>query len=174
MKITDKIIEEVVTDVAGADVVPLVSFLKNKKNISEFIIAEKIDKEINATRNMLYRLFDYNLVSFIRKKDKKKGWYIYYWTFNPKRVRYILFNLKKKKVENLKERLKRENSSDFFICKIACVRLDFEQATNFEYKCPECGSLMNQENNVEKKKEIEEEIKKIEKEIKEKFDDESD
>ena len=171
MKITDKIIEEVVTDVAGADVVPLVSFLKNKKNISEFKIAEKISKEINETRNMLYRLFDYNLISFIRKKDKKKGWYIYYWTFNPKRVKYILFDLKRKRVENLKERLKRENSNDFFICQNACVRLDFEQATNFEYKCPECGSLMNQENNAEKIKEIEQEIENIEKDIKERFDD---
>lgn len=170
MKITDKLIQEVVVDVAGADVVPLVTYLKNKKNISEFKIAEEITREINETRNMLYRLFDYNLVSFIRKKDKKKGWYIYYWTFNPKRVRYLLYDLKRKKIDHLKERLKRENSNDFFICQNTCVRLDFEQATNFEYKCPECGSLMNQENNSQKIKQIEEEIQKLEEGLKEKFE----
>ena len=170
MKITDKLIQEVVVDVAGSDVVPLVTYLKNKKNISEFKIAEEIGREINETRNMLYRLFDYNLVSFIRKKDKKKGWYIYYWTFNPKRVKYLLYDLKRKKIEHLKERLKRENSNDFYICQNVCVRLDFEQATNFEYKCPECGTLMNQENNSQKIKEIEEEIQKLEKGLKEKFE----
>lgn len=78
IKLTPKLIESVVGEVAGPDVIPLVKALKNKKNVSEFVIADEIDIEINATRNMLYRLYNANLVSFTRKKDKKKGWYIYY------------------------------------------------------------------------------------------------
>ena len=162
MRISTKLIEGVVSEVAGEDVVPLVRFLKNKKNISEFKIASALRAEVNATRNMLYRLYDNNLVSFIRKKDKKKGWYIYYWTFNPKTVGYLKFNLRQKRLESLKERLKREQGGNFFICEDKCMRLDFEQATNFEFKCVECSKLLEQDDNREVIENIEEEINDIE------------
>jgi transcription initiation factor TFIIE subunit alpha len=168
MKLSNKLLEEVITEVAGADVLPLVKALKNRKNVSEFVLAEEVKQEINKTRNMLYRLYDSNLVSFIRKKDKKKGWYIYYWTFNPKRIKYLANDLKKKKLENFKERLKREKSGDFFVCENKCIRLDFEQSTDFQFKCPECGSLLNQEDNAEKIKKLEKDIKSLEKELKKK------
>jgi transcription initiation factor TFIIE subunit alpha len=168
MKLSNKVIEAVVSEVAGEDVIPLVKALKNKKNVSEFKLAEDIKHEINITRNMLYRLHNANLVSFIRKKDKQKGWYIYYWTFNPKMVKYLASNLKEKRLEKLKERIKREKSGDFFTCENQCVRLDFEQSTEFQFKCPECGELLNQEDNREKIKELEKEIKRLEKELKKK------
>jgi len=166
MRLSNKIIEATIVDVAGEDVLPIVHFLKNKKNISEFKIAEVIKKEINTTRNMLYRLQEANLVSFIRKKDKKKGWYIYYWTFKPKMIKHIIISLKKGKLSKLKERIIREKSSHFFICPNKCIRLDFDQAMNFEFKCPECGEIMNQEDNSENIRLIEEEIKKIKEELK--------
>jgi transcription initiation factor TFIIE subunit alpha len=72
MKASDKLLADVIVEVAGKDVLPLVKALKNKKNVSEFKLADAIKQEINLTRNMLYRLYDHNLVSFIRKKDKKK------------------------------------------------------------------------------------------------------
>jgi len=168
MKIDNKVIDGVISEVAGEDVIKLVRYLKDKKNISEFQIADSIDHEINKTRNMLYRLFDVNLVSFIRKKDKKKGWYIYYWTFNLKRVKDLFWELKKKKNLALKERLKREQSSDFFTCDKKCMRLSFEQATDFEYKCPECGGLMHQENNQNTIEEIKKNIEELEKELQKK------
>ena len=161
---TDDVIAAVVENVAGHDVVPLIAVLKDKKNVSEFILAEELKEEINTVRNKLYRLYDSSLVEFIRKKDKKKGWYIYYWTFVPSRIPKILENLKKKKLEKLKERLKSEQSADFFECINKCMRLTFEKAIDFEFKCPECGSLMNQEDNSKKIKHMFEEVELLEKE----------
>ena len=166
MKITPKIIENVVSEVAGADVIPVIKYLKNKKNISEFKIAEDLGLEVNKTRNILYRLHGANLVSFIRKKDKEKGWYIYYWTFNQARIRDLMLTLKKNKVIKLNERLERENQCNFFICENTCMRLDFEQAMCFDFKCPECGLLMNQQNNKEIIDKIKKEIKQLEQELK--------
>jgi len=167
MPISNKIIEEVVAETAGADVIPLVKLLKNKKNVSEFKLAEALKIEINQARNMLYRLYNANLVSFVRKKDKKKGWYIYYWTFDLKRVKYLAKILKRKRLEELKEKLEEEKSSQFFICPNKCVRLDFDHAMSFEFRCPECGAIVQQEDNTERIKKLEEEIKKLEEEIKE-------
>ena len=166
MKLSDKEIEDITSKVAGEDVVRLIKALKNKKNVSEFTLADSIKKEINLTRNMLYRLYDSNLVSFIRKKDKRKGWYIYYWTFNTDRIRYLAKQIKKQRLEQLKERLDREKGSSFFTCKNQCIRLNFEQATDFEFKCPECGELLDQVDNTQKKAELEKEITKLEKELK--------
>lgn len=166
MKITKKVLEQAIIEVAGEDVLPLVRAMGTKKNISEFKLAEKIKIEINQTRNMLYRLYNSNLVSFIRKKDKTKGWYIYYWTFNKNRISELVKSTKKKKLEKAKERLTRERSSQFFGCSNKCIRLDFEQATDFQYKCPECGELLQQEDNAQKIKNLEKEIKELEKEVK--------
>jgi len=152
------VIEEVVKEVAGADVLPLVKILKAKANVNEFKLAQLLKIEVNLTRNMLYRLYNASLVSFTRKKDKKKGWYIYYWTFNNKRVQELFAQLRRKNIDRLQERLAREKSSHFFLCPSKCIRLDFEQATDFEYKCPECGSLLEQENNTQKILQLEQQI----------------
>lgn len=165
MKLTTKQIETVISEVAGEDVLPLVRFLKKKKNISEFKIAETIEKEVNETRNMLYRLYHANLVTFIRKKDKKRGWYIYYWSYNPKRVDYLSTNLKEKRLEKLKERLEREQEHHFFLCPNNCIRLDFEKAIGFEFKCPECGTLMEEMNNEKTIENLQREIAELESEL---------
>ncbi|HLC32845.1 MAG TPA: hypothetical protein VJJ82_03395 [Candidatus Nanoarchaeia archaeon] len=165
MRITPAIVDEVVSEVAGNDVLPLVKAMRNKTNISELKLAILIKREINVTRNMLYRLYDNNLVSFTRKKDKKKGWYIYYWTFNQKRVKDLIKDIKKHKYEKMLDRVNREKNVQFYICSNKCLRLDFEQSHDFQFKCPECGSLLNLEDNTQKIKELEKELEKLHKEL---------
>ena len=167
MRLSNKIVEEVIVEIAGPDVVPLIKLLRNKRNVSEFKLADSMKQEVNIVRNMLYRLYDANLVSFIRKKDKKKGWYIYYWTFDMKRVKYLMSEIKKKRLKRLKERLEREREGQFFICQNKCIRLDFDQAMNFEFKCPECGSIIQQDDNSELIEKIKKEIAELENELKE-------
>jgi len=165
IKITNQLIEEVATELVGEESVPVIRYIKDRKSTSEFKIATGIKEEIHRTRNILYRLFDHGLVSFIRKKDKKKGWYICYWDLEPKKVKYLVSKIKKQKLENLKDRLKREQSSTFFMCKNACTRVDFEKATDLEFKCPECGSLMNQIDNKRTIEFLNNQILQLEKEV---------
>ena len=150
MRLSKNIIDYVIREVAGERGIEVVNYLKNKKNISEFKIADVLKKDIKHIRTTLYHLVNYNVVSSIRKKDKKKGWYIYYWTLNTDQIKYLLKDLKRKKVEKLKERIERELNSLFFVCENKCIRLNFDQATDFEFRCPECGLLMNQEDNKER------------------------
>ena len=164
MAITQKKITEVVRELAGDTGVKIIEFLKNKKNISEFLIAEKTKLDMQTTRHILYRLNNNNIATYIRKKDRKKGWYISYWTFNRKMVKDVILKLKKERIDKLKERLKKEeeNKDNFYICSKACARLDFDQATEFNYKCPECGSLLNQQENTKTIENIREQIKDLE------------
>ncbi len=76
------LLKKVVEKTAGLPAVKIVDLLYNKKNINEFLIAKKLMLTINQTRNLLYRLSHMGIISSTRKKDKRKGWYIYFWTFN--------------------------------------------------------------------------------------------
>ena len=164
MVLTNKKIYGLINEIAGERAVPIIEYLKNRKNVSEFIIADKVKMDMQTTRNILYTLNSYNVATYIRRKDRKKGWYISYWTFNRKRVKDLTEKLRKEKIVKLSERLNKEeaNKGNFFICTQACARLDFEQATEFEFKCPECGNLLNQQDNTKTIENIKERIKDLE------------
>ena len=78
----EKLLSDLVEKLAGENSGLIVGILFNKKNVNEFLIAKRMELTINQVRNILYKLSNFGLVSFIRKKDNRKGWYIYYWTLN--------------------------------------------------------------------------------------------
>ncbi len=164
IKVTEQLIKNVVTEVVGDDVIPVVEYLKDRENISEFKIAEDIQLEVNRIRQILYRLYDKNLVTYRRKKDKIKGWSISYWTFNHPMVRHIVTDLKNKKLENLKERLKREEQYKglFYICSKLCTRMDFDNAFNHNFKCPECGAVLELQDNTKTIERLKQQIREFE------------
>ncbi len=163
MRFTTKKTNEIIGEAVGIDALPLVNFLKGKKNISEFVIAEKTRIEIHIVRNILYRLHNANLVEYKRKKDSKKGYYISYWTYNQKALKDVSKRMHVTKLHKLQERLEKEekNAGCFFLCTNACVRLDFEQGTVNEFKCPECGSLLSQQDNTRTIEFLKEQIKEL-------------
>ncbi|MFH2028901.1 MAG: hypothetical protein ABIJ08_07200 [Nanoarchaeota archaeon] len=163
--LTNKKIQDTVGLVGGEPAIKIVDFLKDKKNISEFIIADKTKLDMQTTRSILYKLNGDNIATYIRKKDRTKGWYISYWTFNKKGVKDFIVKLKKTRIDKLNERLEKEeaNRGNFYICSKACVRLDFDQSTEFEFKCPECGGLLNMQDNAKTIDNIKLKIKELEK-----------
>ncbi|MDO8642930.1 MAG: hypothetical protein Q7R76_05120 [Candidatus Woesearchaeota archaeon] len=168
MNPSNQLVENIIRKVAGEETLPLYRALRNKINVSEFLLAIKLKEEINVVRNKLYRLYHANLVSFTRKKDKQKGWYIYYWTFNNRRIKFLTSHLKRELFEKLTEQARKEKSSHFFMCHSKCMRLTFDRAVDFNYKCPECGGLMEQVDNAEKIRGLEQEIELLRREIEKK------
>ncbi len=161
MGVTKKQIEYVVNELVGEEALPFVFYIKGKKHISEFIIAEELDEEIHKTRNILYRLFEHNIVTFTRKKDKIKGWYICYWDFNEKTIPYLTSKIKQGKIEKLNDRLQKEQDNAFFLCRNACTRMAFEHAIEFNFKCPECSEVMQEQNNQRTIEFIKEKLKEL-------------
>lgn len=170
MKEKDQLLKKIVKELVSEEAIPIVEYLKGKTKISEFVISEELEMEIHKTRFFLYKLLDHNIVSFIRKKDKIKGWYICYWDLNEDVINHLDEKIKNDKLDKLQERLKREEENQFYMCRNACARMDFDRAMEFTFKCPECGEIMHQQDNTrtidflkERIKEIEEEGKKKEK-----------
>jgi transcription initiation factor TFIIE subunit alpha len=165
MRLTQKKIEEITLSIIGQEGKPLIEKLYGQENISEFILADKTKMDIKLVRKLLYLLYNHNLVGFNRKKDKEKGWYVYYWTLLPESIRFIYFKKKKESLIKLKSRLEEEEKELFFVCPNDCVRLNFDQAMDFEFHCPECGELFSQDTSEDKIAKIKNKIKEIETEV---------
>jgi transcription initiation factor TFIIE subunit alpha len=159
-------IEDVVKELVNEEAIPIVLYLIGRTKVSEFVIAQDLDLEIHKARNLLYRLLEHNVLYFHRKKDKIKGWYICYWDFNEKIIPFQLEKIKTQKLAKLKERLDKESSSTFYMCKNACTRMDFEKSMEFNFKCPECGELMDEQNNVRTVEFLKERIAELDKDLK--------
>ena len=98
MKVSKERIQNVLKQIVpDEDAERIIFYLRGKKNISEFIVAEELDQEIHETRKLLYKLLEHNVVEFERKKDKVKGWYICYWDLNKEMVPYLVEKIRKKK-----------------------------------------------------------------------------
>ena len=85
-----RFLHDLVEELAGEGTGQIAEILFNKKDVNEFNIAKKMDLTINQVRNILYKLSNFGLVSFIRKKDNKKGWYIYYWTLKSEKCLVLI------------------------------------------------------------------------------------
>jgi transcription initiation factor TFIIE subunit alpha len=162
MKEKDHLLKKIVKELVSEEAIPIVEYLKGKSKISEFVISEELELEIHRTRFLLYKLLDHNIVSFIRKKDKIKGWYICYWDLNEEIINHLDQKIKDDKIDKLQERLKREEGNQFYLCRNACARMDFDRAMEFNFKCPECGEIMHQQDNLKTIEFLKERIKEIE------------
>lgn len=165
MRLTKKLAERVVSQVVGDDAFPALEKLYKTQDISEFDIADLYDGDIHFARNVLYRMHNNNLVSFIKRKDKEKGWYVYYWTINQKRIKELAVKLNEERREALQNRLKREKDHLYYVCCNSCVRLDFDSATDFQFRCPECSEILMEEDNSKKIDLIEKELEKVEQKL---------
>ena len=145
IRLTPKKVDEVFLDVLGEEGMPLIRAMRKKDNLSEFRLATLLKLDVKRVRNLLYKLSNHNLVGFTRKKDKEKGWYIYYWSLLTDQIKYQYVRSKKEQLARLKDRLDREGREHFFFCPQKCVTLDFDQATDFEFHCPECGEIVSLE-----------------------------
>jgi len=165
--VSKKEVEYVITETYGEEAIPLGDYLINKTNVSEFVIANDLNVEIHKIRHTLYKLFEEHVVIFNRKKDKIKGWYICYWSLNEAELSYLVKKIKQKKIVKLKERIAKEQNNNFYMCKNACTRINFDSAFELNFKCPDCGEIMHQQDNERTIEFLTNKIIELEKEVEE-------
>jgi len=160
-----KFLKSIVEHLTNKQSVAIVDLLVGKKDVNEFLIAKKLELTINQTRNILYKLSDFGLVSFIRKKDKRKGWYIYFWTLNIARSLNLLEQKLKDELVQLQAQLKSRKEKRYYICDTCTIEVTEEAALLNNFSCPECEEIYVLSNNDDFIKRLEKEISKLSKEI---------
>ena len=149
-----ELIKEIVVNVVGKHAEGITDLLDTKKHVNEFLIAKKLDITINQTRNILYKLSDFGLVSSIRKKDKKKGWYTYFWKFENLKALEFLKNLLEKKMGQLSEQINSRETKQFYICERCKLEFNEENALLINFTCDECGDVFILKDNTKVLKEL--------------------
>lgn len=161
IKFLKYIVEELINKLAA----PIVDLLIGKKDVNEFLIAKKLELTINQTRNILYKLSDYGLVSFIRKKDKRKGWYIYFWTLNVYQALNLLEKKLKEELEQLESQLKNRKEKRHYLCNTCSIEVTEEVALLNNFTCSECEEIYKLADNMQFVSQLEKRIVKVKREI---------
>lgn len=136
-----KLFDSLVNEVFGKQSGELASLLFGKRNVNEFLVAKKLKLTPNQVRNILYKFSHLGIVSFTRKKDKRKGWYTYFWTID---IIKTLLHIKKglgDELRNLENQLKARENKRFFVCPVCKTEVTEEQALLYDFMCTECGSV---------------------------------
>ena len=162
-----KFLCDVVGIVVGKNAEEISNLLLSKKYVNEFILAKKMDLTINQTRNILYRLANKGLVLSIRKKDKKKGWYTYFWKFDILKNLEFLKNIDLKRSEQFKNQIKNRESRVFYFCERCNIELNETNALLYDFTCNECGDVFKIKDNTELLKKFKKNLNNLEKEISE-------
>jgi len=160
-----KLLKEIIVSIAGKSAEEIVDLLDGKKYINEFIVAKKLNLTINQTRNILYKISDQGLVSFIRKKDKRKGWYTYFWKIEiMKSLEFLKGNILKK-MEQVNHQIKSRETKEFYVCETCNIEFSEESALVHNFVCNECGKIVVRKDNSFTIKEYNKEIDKLKKEL---------
>ena len=158
-------LNEAIFSIIGKQGEEIVNFLEEKKYINEFLIAKKLNITINQARNLLYRLSEHGIVSSTRKKDKKKGWYTYFWKLESLRTLEYLREIITKKKEQARHQIDSRTMKTFYICERCNIEHNEENALLHDFTCSECGNVFTVRDNSKVLKELNKNYEKQKKQI---------
>lgn len=160
-----KFLKDVMIMVVGKQAEEIADLLDGKKYVNEFIIAKKLNLTINQARNILYKISDHGLVSFIRKKDKRKGWYTYFWKIEILKCLEFLRGVILKKMDQIYHQIKSRETKEFYVCERCNIEFNEENALLYNFICNECGNVFTRKDNVPLLKEFNRNLDKLKKEL---------
>jgi transcription initiation factor TFIIE subunit alpha len=152
--------------IGGEEYLKVARALLNTEDATDEEIASATGLRINIVRKVLYDMFGKALITGIRVKDEKKGWFVYRWRAKRDQVDNFIGNQKKKILDRLKKRLQYEESAEFYHCgNHDCPRVTFEQSVEMFFKCPNCKGMLNMIDNGKVKQALRYKIDQITRDI---------
>jgi len=156
-------VKEIVNVIAGQKGVEIFENLPEERYINEFQLADKVKMHVNFVRSVLYRFYSKKIVVYGRKRDIKRGWYIYYWKLLPDKLKLMLLSEKKKRLEQLQNQLGEMESVQWMRCPACNKRFSYEKALESNFQCLECKKVLNTARAGDSG--VKKEIRQLEKEI---------
>jgi len=160
-----KLLQDLVEELAGVNTGRIVNILYGKKDVNEFNLAKKMELTINQVRNILYKLSAEGLVTFIRKKDKRKGWYIYYWTLKTEKCLVKLEESLARKIERLGVELDSRETKRYYICHSCAIEVSEEKALENGFTCEECAEVYELADNTNNIRDVKSKTTRTEKDL---------
>ena len=127
--------------------VMIIECLLNGKTSDEDI-AEETEIKINTVRKILNKLYDAGVASYKRSKDPESNYEIYNWKFDQKKVNDIINNKHEELLKEIEKSLKYEKNNMFFACKTNNHRYIYENASKYNFICPQCRESLEYQDNT--------------------------
>ena len=148
--------------IGGEEYLKVARSLLSTEDATDEEIAGATGLRINVIRKVLYDMFGKALITGIRVKDEKKGWFVYRWRAKGDQVDNFIDNQKKKILDRLQKRLEYEESSEFYHCgNKDCPHVKFDSAMEVFFKCSNCKEPLNMIDNSKIKEALRYKIQQI-------------
>lgn len=139
--------ERILNRVAGDHGAEVAQILIEEEEATDEEIANEIEIRLNLVRKILYDLYENEVVDYKRTRDEDTGWYIYYWHMEPDKALELLNENKETLLKKLRERLDHEKSTMFFKCENDHPRVEFDEAVDTGFECPDCEEKLEEFDN---------------------------
>jgi transcription initiation factor TFIIE subunit alpha len=152
--------------IGGPDYVRVARALLNNENATDEEIASATGLKIKTVRKALYDLFGRSLITGVRVRDPKRGWFVYRWKAQRDQTDGFIQTQRRKVLNRLKQRLEFEETHEFYQCSTPGDQIrTFEEAMENFFKCPTCGKPLNRLDNTGLKEALAWKIKQLEEEL---------
>ena len=142
--------------IGGDDYVRVSKSLLSHENTTDEEIAEFTELKINLVRKCLYDLFGRSLITGIRVRDTKRGWFVYRWKAQRDQVEPFVESQKSKAITRLTQRLNYEAEHEFYHCgNPSCMKYEFDKAIEVSFKCEVCEQFLKLLDNTKLKAALE-------------------
>jgi transcription initiation factor TFIIE subunit alpha len=146
-KSLDSVLKKVLEDFGGKEALKIAKVLHEMtEEVTDESLAEVSKVKLNIVRKILYILNENKLTEFRRVRDKRSGWFVYFWSSNFDKLGELLKERRNAVIEKLETRMNFENDNYFFVCTNTCKeRYVFINAMEYNFKCPKCGKDLVEE-----------------------------
>ena len=154
------VVKEYFRKILGDEGLKIMELLPEEE-ITDEEIAKMCDTKLTSVRKVLYRLYENRIAEYRTERDDNSGWITYLWRFNQDNITKILEEEAEAELGGLKNKVEYERKGVFYRCN--CQRILFEDAVEKDFWCEECNSNFEYFDNSDLIKELEGNIKEIEK-----------
>lgn len=157
----DRVVIEFLKRVGGEKAPKVIQLtLKAGNAVTDEQIANKMGVKVTVVRAVFNRLHYWGLADYDKTRDEKTGWYTYTWHILPEKIFAALEAQVNEEISELKEKLEELTRFMLFECPNKHVRIPFEVAAEYEFRCPQCSKELQPVDAEQEKQRIREEIER--------------
>ena len=137
----DKAMISFLKQVAGPLAPDIITMFKEDSEYTPEDISKKLHEKITNVRSALNSLH-YRGIACYKRKKYNTNFYEFKWSIKHKKVIELVIEKETEKYKQLDEAIGEKKDRDYFSCPKKCVEVAFEIAAAYDFKCPNCNSIL--------------------------------
>ena len=138
--LNDPIVQELLMEITdnNQNSYPIIECIMKGTTI-DLEISEETEIKLTIVRKILYKLYDAGIATCKKAKDPKTNWDMYVWKLEEVGIVDAITKKYETLSADIEESIQYEEDNMFFACKTNSHRYKFENASEINFICPQCG-----------------------------------